>query len=184
MRIVGGALRGRPLTAPAGPATRPTSDRARQAIFNILAHRFGSPREQTRVLDAFAGAGAMGIEALSRGAAQAVFLDRDAAAIAAIVKNLAALGLAGRGRASRRNALEAGAAPFAADLAFLDPPYGGGLAAPALEALAARGWLGPDALCVVEIGRGETLPPPPGFASADEDRVYGAARVVILRRAP
>jgi len=185
MRIVAGRHRGRKLISPKGDAIRPTSDRARQALFDIL----GSPAHATddgplprgaAVLDAFAGSGALGLEALSRGAARASFLDNDGAACRLIEDNIAALGE--RGVVLRRDARRPGPAPFACGLAFLDPPYGSGLAAPALAALAEAGWLAPDALVSVELGRAEDFRPPPGFEAIDE-RVYGAARLVLLRRA-
>ena len=185
MRIVAGRHRGRKLISPVGEAVRPTSDRARQALFDIL----GSPGHATEegplprgvaVLDAFAGTGALGLEALSRGAAQAVFLEASPAACRLIEQNLAALGE--RGIVLRRDARRPGPPPFPCGLAFLDPPYGEGLAEPALVALAEAGWLAPGALVSVEIGRRETLDPPPGFEAVDE-RVYGAARIALLRKA-
>jgi 16S rRNA (guanine966-N2)-methyltransferase len=184
MRIVAGRHRGRKLISPEGEAIRPTADRARQALFNIL----GSPRYATddgplprgaSVLDAFAGVGALGLEALSRGAARAVFLDHEAAACRLIERNLAALGEPGL--VLRRDATRPGPAPFPCALAFLDPPYGSGLAEPALVALAEAGWLAPGALVSVELGRRDALAPPAGFEALDE-RAYGAARLILLRR--
>lgn len=185
MRIVAGRHRGRKLISPRGDAIRPTSDRARQALFNIL----GSPTHATDegplprgavVLDAFAGAGALGLEALSRGAARVAFLDSDGAACRLIEDNLAALGE--HGVVLRRDARRPGSPPFACDLAFLDPPYGSGLAGPALAALAEAGWLAPKALVSVELGRLEGFAPSPGFEPIDE-RIYGAARLILLQRA-
>src|SRR5215813_3342294 len=132
MRIVGGTFKGRAIAAPEGRATRPTSDRARESIFNVLAHADWSPGvEGRRVLDLFAGSGALGFEALSRGAAFALFVDTDAAARGAIRENIETLGLFGETRIHRRDATDLGlkpagvGAPF--DLVFLDPPYGKGL---------------------------------------------------------
>lgn len=185
MRIVAGRHKGRKLVPPEGDAIRPTADRARQALFNIL----GSPAHATddgplprgmAVLDAFAGSGALGLEALSRGAARVVFIDRDPAACRLIERNLATLGE--RGAVLRRDATRPGAAPFACGLAFLDPPYGSALAGPALAALCEDGWLAPDALVSVELGRREGFGPPPGFEPVDE-RAYGAAKLLLLRRA-
>ena len=161
MRIVAGDHRGRVLVAPKGQSTRPTADRTRQALFNVLEHAAWSPGlEGARTLDLFAGSGALGLEALSRGAGFCLFIDSDPAAAGAVGDNLAALRLADRG-AVRRNdatrlaALGAGEAPF--DLAFLDPPYARGLAEPALAALLSGAWLAPEALVVVERGESEPV---------------------------
>ena len=191
MRIVAGLYRGRALTAPPGQATRPTSDRARQAVFNVLEHAAWSPGlHGARVMDLFAGSGALGLEALSRGAAFCLFVETDAAARGAIRDNIDAVAgggeLFGATRIHRRDATDLGprpgadGAPF--DLAFLDPPYGQGLGEAALAELLRGGWLAPDALVVFERGAGETDPPTPGFELADA-RTYGAARVLFLRRA-
>jgi 16S rRNA (guanine966-N2)-methyltransferase len=186
LRIVGGVHRGRRLAAPSGEAVRPTSDRAREALFNILSHgRFaaaGLPFADRPVLDAFAGTGALGLEALSRGAGSAAFIENGREALAALRRNVAALGEGDRAHILAGDATRPPRAAFACAVAFLDPPYKSGLAAPALTALAASGWLAADALAVVEIAAGEELPPPPGFAILDQ-RVYGAARLVFLRRA-
>jgi 16S rRNA (guanine966-N2)-methyltransferase len=183
MRIIGGKHRGRPLSAPQGRAVRPTSDRAREALFDILAHgRFadGPAYEGARVLDVFAGTGAFGLEALSRGAAQATFMEKDRTALAALRANIEVLGEA---RAAAVLPVDARRPPRAGApcaLAFLDPPYGEDLAAPALTALAAAGWLAPGALVVVEVAAKQTLAAPDGLALLDERR-YGAARLVFLR---
>jgi 16S rRNA (guanine966-N2)-methyltransferase len=132
------------------------------------------------VLDAFAGSGALGIEALSRGAAQASFLDESPAALAAIERNLSALAALDRATVRRADCLSPPRAAHACGLVFLDPPYGAGLAAPALAALAEAGWIAEGALCVVELSRDEAFAPPDGFAPLD-DRRYGRARVVMLR---
>ena len=186
MRIVSGDFRGKLLTAPAGQTTRPTSDRARQAIFNILEHAAWSRGvRDLRVIDLFAGSGALGFEALSRGAAFCLFVETDEAARGAIRENVDAMGLFGRTRVHRRDATQLGQRPGADgpafDLAFLDPPYGKGLGETALARLAAGGWLAPNATIVLERGAEE---PPLALAGYDEldVRDYGAARVWFLRR--
>ena len=152
MRIVGGRLRSRPLAAPKTQAIRPTSDRLRESLFNVLAHAYGDPVTGARVLDLFAGTGALGIEALSRGASFALFVDDGAEARALLRENVAALGLGGTTRIFRRDATKLGPAhpiePFS--LVFLDPPYGQGLAERALASALDGGWLAPGALIVVE----------------------------------
>jgi 16S rRNA (guanine966-N2)-methyltransferase len=184
VRIIAGRHRGRLLAAPPGEDVRPTSDRAREALFNILGHgKFaiaGPPFAGARVLDAFAGTGAFGLEALSRGAAEALFIENGRAAVAALRQNIAALGEEKRARIVGGDATSPPRALAPAALAFLDPPYGKGLAAPALTALAAAGWLATGALCIVETAAKERIEPPPGFAALDERR-YGAARLVFLR---
>src|ERR671916_2420595 len=148
MRIVGGRFRGRALKGPASDAIRPTSDRLRETIFNILAHGYGDPVSGARVLDLFAGTGAMGLEALSRGAAFALFVDDSAAARGIIRENVEALGVGGESRLFRRDPTRLGPAapnePFA--LVFCDPPYGKGLAERALASCAEGGWIVPDGL--------------------------------------
>ena len=185
MRIVGGSHRGRRLVAPRGEAVRPTSDRAREALFNILSHGAfaarGLPFAARPVLDAFAGTGAIGLEALSRGASQAAFIESEREALVSLRRNIAALGLESRAQVIAGDATRPPRAVFACAVAFLDPPYHSGLAAPALSTLAAAGWLSEDALAVIEIAADENLPPPVGFTPIDE-RVYGAARLVFLRR--
>jgi 16S rRNA (guanine966-N2)-methyltransferase len=184
IRIVGGSHRGRHLIVPPGEAVRPTSDRAREALFNILSHgRFaasGSPIAGQNVLDAFAGTGAFGLEALSRGAANAAFIENNREALVALRRNVAALGEEDRAHIVTGDATRPTRAPFSYGLTFLDPPYNSGLVGSALSALAAAGWLGPDALVIAEVGAREALSPPAGFTQADE-RVYGAARLVFLR---
>jgi 16S rRNA (guanine966-N2)-methyltransferase len=183
MRIIAGRHRGRTLLAPEGDAVRPTSDRAREALFNILAHgdlaASGPSYADATVLDAFAGTGAFGLEALSRGAAAAIFLEKSRLALTALRRNIATLGEDARSRVIAADATAPPKAPAAAALAFLDPPYNKGLAAPALAALAAAGFLAPDALAVVEIQAAEILPPPAGFTVLDERR-YGVAKLVFL----
>lgn len=184
MRIVGGKHRGRRLAAPTGRDTRPTADRTRQALFNILEHRHfvpggGSPVRGARVVDAFAGTGAMGLEALSRGAAHASFLERDPRALAVLRYNVESCGEAPNATVLQADATRPPAATAPCTIAFLDPPYDSGLAGPCLEALAARGWLAEGALCVVEVGADENFAPPERFEPLDE-RKYGAARIMLL----
>src|SRR5216110_296560 len=184
MRIVGGRLRGRALAAPKTQAIRPTADRLREALFNILAHAYGDPVGGARVLDLFAGTGALGLEALSRGAAFALFVDDAAEARALIRENVAALGLGGVSRVYRRDATNLGAAhpvePFS--LVFLDPPYRAGLAEKALAAARDGGWLKPGALIVVEEAADAAFKAPEGFAES-ERRTYDDTQLVFLRGA-
>ena len=192
MRIVSGAFRGKALVTPRGDATRPTSDRARQAVFNILEHAAWSHgvRDQ-RVIDLFAGSGALGREALSRGAAYCLFVETDEAARGAIRENVEALGgLFGATRVHRRDATDLGIRPAGDgppfELAFLDPPYAKGppfkknLGEQALEKLASGGWLSPGAIVVFERGASEPDASVPGFEPLDA-RDYGAARVCFFR---
>jgi 16S rRNA (guanine966-N2)-methyltransferase len=187
MRIVAGTFRGRSLVAPKGHSTRPTADRTRQALFNVLEHAPWAPGFQSvRVIDLFAGSGALGFEALSRGAAFALFVETDDGARGAIRTNAETLALFGKTRVHRRDATDLGpkpagdGAPF--DIAFLDPPYGKGLGELALAGLAAGGWLAPGALAVLERGADEAAPVTPGFERLDE-RTWGAARVWFLKAA-
>lgn len=184
MRVIAGAWRGKRLAAPPGTATRPTADRARQTVFDVLWHARWAGRgviEGARVLDAFAGSGAMGIEALSRGAAEATFLETDPAALAAIRANLRACRAEARGRVVGADATAPPPAPAPCGLVFLDPPYGKGLVTAALAALDIAGWIDRQVVVVAELGADETLACPAGFTVEDE-RVIGAARVVMLRR--
>ncbi len=186
MRITGGTFRGRALAAPADARVRPTSDKVRQAIFNIVAHHdFGGfALEGARVADLFAGTGALGLEALSRGGAYCLFVEEAADSRALIRRNVEALNLTGVTKIWRRDAtslgpLGAGArGPF--DLVFLDPPYRKGLIAPALASLREGGWLADGALIVVEMGADEIVPSTEGFALADK-RLYGDTSVLFLR---
>ncbi len=181
MRIVGGRFRGRPLRTPSTPAIRPTSDRLREALFDVLAHAYGDPVKGGRVIDLFAGTGALGLEALSRGAAHALFVDDGTEARALIRDNVEALGVAGLCRIFRRDATKLGdvaAAPFG--LAFLDPPYGQGLGDAALCALRDGGWLAANALCVLEEAAATPFAPPAGYALA-ERRDSGGTQLVFLR---
>lgn len=186
MRIVGGTFKGRAIDAPPGRDTRPTSDRTREGVFNILTHAGWSPGfEGRRVLDLFAGSGALGLEAMSRGAAFALFVETDAAARGVIRDNIEKLALFGTTRIHRRDATDLGAKPAGLgepfDLVFLDPPYHKGLGERALAKLAPGGWIAPGALIVFECATDES-PATPGFESVDE-RAYGAAKVLFLRAA-
>jgi len=184
MRVVGGRLRGRNLAAPKGQTIRPTSDRLRESVFNILAHAYGDPVPGARVLDLFAGTGALAIEAISRGAAFALLIDDGAEARALIRQNVDALGLGQVTRVFRRDATRLGMAhpvePFG--LAFLDPPYRQGLAVPALASLRDGRWLTPDALVVVEEAADAELAAPDGYVEL-ERRAYDDTVVVVLRAA-
>ncbi|MGA0606355.1 16S rRNA (guanine(966)-N(2))-methyltransferase RsmD [Phenylobacterium sp. VNQ135] len=185
MRIVSGDFRGKALVTPPGQGTRPTSDRARQALFNILEHAAWSDGlRDRRVIDLFAGSGALGFEALSRGAAFCLFVETDEAARGAIRENVDSMGLFGRTRVHRRDATQLGLRPGADgpafDLAFLDPPYGKGLAEVVLAKLAEGNWLSPGALAVVERGAAEPPLEVPGYENLDV-RTYGAAKVWFLR---
>jgi 16S rRNA (guanine966-N2)-methyltransferase len=180
MRIIAGEHRGRSLVAPGGQATRPTADRTRQALFNVLEHApWGRSLAGARVADLFAGSGALGLEALSRGAGACLFADHDAAARAVIARNLSALRLEARGEIKAWDATRLPPVVGAVfDLVFLDPPYGKGLVPPTLAALCAGGWLAAGALVVVEMGTGEIVES--GFEVLDA-RAWGAARVTFLR---
>ena len=185
MRITSGRFRGKPIHTPEGRATRPTSDRARQAVFNILEHASWAPGlNGARVLDLFAGSGALGLEAVSRGATFCLFVETDEAARGAIRDTVEALGLFGATRIHRRDATDLGDRPTSAgaafSLAFLDPPYGAGLGERALGALVAGRWLEPDALCMLERGTGEPPLSVDAFELLDQ-RAYGVAEVSFLR---
>jgi 16S rRNA (guanine966-N2)-methyltransferase len=185
VRIIAGRHRGRALRAPDGRAVRPTSDRAREALFDILAHGRFADRPvfaDARVLDVFAGTGAFGLEARSRGAAHATFIEKDRGALTILRGNIAALGEEKNAAVLAADALHPPQAAAPVTLAFLDPPYGEDLAAPALAALATARWLAPEALVVVEVAARQKLVPPPGFTLLEERR-YGAARLVFLRAA-
>ena len=180
MRIVGGRLKGRVLHAPASRAIRPTSERLRESIFDILAHRHDAV-EGARVVDLFAGSGALGIEALSRGAEFALFVDNGVEARALLRANVEALALGGVTRIWRADATRLGKAPAGPPftLAFLDPPYDKGLAGPALAALCEGGWLAADALVVVEEAAKAEIAAPPALELVDE-RVYGETRIAFF----
>jgi len=182
MRVVGGRLSGRTLVAPKSQAIRPTADRLREALFNILVHAYGDPVDGARVLDLFAGTGALGIEALSRGAAFTLFVDDGAEARALLRENVTALGLGGTSRIFRRDATKLGPVhplePFT--LAFLDPPYGQGLAEKALTSARGGGWFAPDALIVVEEATKANFIAPEGFAETERRR-YDDTEFIFLR---
>jgi 16S rRNA (guanine966-N2)-methyltransferase len=183
MRIVAGRFGGRTLAAPAGAHTRPTSDRVREALFNILEHGIdGFAMSGVRVLDLFAGTGALGLEALSRGAAFCLFVEEDAAARGLIRRNIEALGLTGITKVFRRNATDLGPAGHRGGfgLAFLDPPYEQDLAPRALASAAAGGWLAAGAVVVVEESRRASVTLPPGFAAL-EQRNWGDTQVLFAR---
>ena len=182
MRVVGGRLRSRPIAGPKGEGLRPTADRLRESLFNILAHGYGNPVESARVLDLFAGTGALGIEALSRGASYVLFVDDGVEARSLLRNNTESLGLGGTSRIFRRDATKLGPAhpiePFA--LCFLDPPYGKGLAEKALASARDGGWLTKDALVVVEEAVSAKFVAPEGFEEL-ERRVYDDTEMVFLR---
>jgi 16S rRNA (guanine966-N2)-methyltransferase len=182
MRVVGGRLRGRTIASPSSREIRPTADRLRESLFNILMHAYGDPIDGARVLDLFAGTGALGIEAISRGAAFALFVDNGAEARALLRQNVEALGLGGVTKVYRRDATNLGPAhpmePFS--LTFMDPPYGKGLAEQSLASLREGGWLAPQALVVVEEMTSAKVAAPPGFEEL-ERRAYDDTEFVILR---
>lgn len=181
MRIVGGRFRGRPLLSPLDDSIRPTADRVRESVFNILGSRLGPVLAGRKVLDLFAGTGAMGLEALSRGAASAVFVDTGAEARGLIRDHVEAFGLGGIAKLLRRDATALGAAgtmgPF--DLVFLDPPYDKGLGEQALASMRDGGWLAADATIVLEDSENAQIELPAGFTLQDR-RVYGAAAVHVI----
>jgi 16S rRNA (guanine966-N2)-methyltransferase len=182
MRIVGGRCRGRTLAGPKSQGIRPTGDRLRESLFNILAHAYDDPVADARVLDLFAGTGALGLEAISRGAAFTLFVDDGAEARALMRANVDALGVGGVTRIFRRDATKLGPAhpvePF--DLAFLDPPYGKGLAEKALAAARDGGWLVKDALVVVEEAADAGFKAPDGYEEIERRR-YDDSELVFLR---
>ena len=182
MRVVGGRLKGRNLASPSTQAIRPTADRLRESVFNILIHAYDDPIRDARVLDLFAGTGALGIEAVSRGAKFALFVDNGAEARALLRNNVEALGLGGVTKVYRRDATNLGLAhpvePFS--LAFLDPPYGKGFAEKALASSRDGGWLVPGALVVVEEAKAAAFATPDGFEEV-ERRAYDDTEFVFLK---
>lgn len=185
MRIVGGTLRGRPITGPQDGTVRPTADRVRESVFNILAH--GVPEltlEGARVIDLFAGTGALGLEALSRGAGFCLFVDSDAQSRALIRTNIEKFGLTGVTRIFRRDATDLGPvgtmAPF--NLAFLDPPYDQGLGERALASMVEGGWLTRGAIVIAEERADNAFTPQASFTELDR-RTYGDTQIVIMRHA-
>jgi 16S rRNA (guanine966-N2)-methyltransferase len=184
MRIVAGRFKGRAITVPSGTSVRPTADRVRQAVFNVLEH--GAPDVElagARVVDLFAGSGALGLEALSRGAESAVFVETAAASRAAIRANIEAFGVGGVTKLLKRDATDLGPATPATSgctLAFLDPPYGKGLAPLALAELGNHGWLADGAVAVIEEDASATIVLPESFEEIDS-RTYGGTRVTFAR---
>lgn len=183
MRIVGGKDKGRRLTAPPGRVARPTADRAREALFNILAHSAHVDLDEAVVVDAFAGSGALGLEALSRGAAHATFLESHPDSLSAIKANVALVKEEARTTVLRTDATKPPPAKQPCTLALVDAPYNLELSAPCLGALARQGWLAPGALAVVEVAAKEAFTPPTGFTVVDE-RSYGAARLIFVTFSP
>ncbi|MBL8667186.1 MAG: 16S rRNA (guanine(966)-N(2))-methyltransferase RsmD [Rhodospirillales bacterium] len=184
IRIIAGKHRGRALKVPAA-GVRPTAERAREALFNILDHGIAWPGFcGATVFDVFAGSGACGLEALSRGAAHAAFIDHDGAALQTIRRNAAAMGEARTVTMLKLDATRLPSPPATANApgvaAFLDPPYESGLATPALHVMAMRHWLAEGAIAVTEVAAREPLILPPEYTLLDE-RVYGAARLVFVR---
>ena len=180
MRIIAGNFRGRRLLAPPGQAIRPTGERAREALFDILEH--GKPPVRgARFLDLFCGTGAVGLEACSRGAAEVVLVEHDRAALEVAEANVARLGAPAGVRLLARDASLLGPAPHPFDLIFLDPPYRSGLAGATLEALSRGGWPAADARVIVELGATEDLDPPAGY-TLERERRYGSAKFLFLRR--
>jgi 16S rRNA (guanine966-N2)-methyltransferase len=190
VRIVGGRHRGRRIEAPEGLAVRPTADRTREAMFNILTQgklpwpearaSAGNPLAGARVLDAFAGTGALGLEAVSRGAGQVIFLENQAVAVTACRENILILGEQKRCEIVNTDVLHPPRAANPCDVILMDPPYGLGLAGPALEALRATGWTAPGTIVVIELLAKEDFTAPAGFAPVDS-RKYGKARLEFLR---
>jgi len=181
MRIIAGEWRGRPLVAPEGRGTRPTSDRAREGLFSMLASRLGS-FEGLRVADLFAGTGSLGLEALSRGARHCTFIDNDPGAAAAIARNLERFGAAASADVRVQGVEHAPPPREPFDLLFLDAPYATGLASMALARVCNPAWVAPGGWVSVEIKAGDEPPPvPAGFALATERR-FGKAHILLLRR--
>ena len=183
MRIVGGRYKGATLSAPKGRATRPTSDRLRESLFNILTHGYDDPVEGARILDLFSGTGALGLEALSRGARFVLFVEEASGARAAIRDNMERLGATGLAKIYRRDATRLGRcapmAPF--NVVFLDPPYGKGLGEKALAAVRDGGWATDGALCVLEEDARAEIDLPDGFDLL-ETRESGDTKLMFLRR--
>lgn len=190
VRVIAGELGGRRLSSPAGRATRPTLERVREALFSMLASRLEAcPAGEAgpwgeEVLDLFAGSGALGIEALSRGAARATFVERDRAALRVLSANLAALGLRERSRVVPGDVfavLDRLRRPGGYSLILADPPYREGLAPRLLERLGAGGWLAPSGICAIEHATGEDLAPEAGNLSNIAQRTYGETRISLYR---
>ena len=182
MRIVGGEFRGRMLATPKSANIRPTSDRTRESLFNILTHQYAENLANARVLDLFSGTGALGIEALSRGAKYCLFVEDSVEGRGLLRENIEALSLQGRSKVFRRDATDVGPVgaiePF--DLVFADPPYNKGLGEKALRAISENGWLNPGAIVVLEEAAAAIISLPAGFETLDT-RPYGEAIIRILR---
>lgn len=177
MRIISGLYRGRPLVAPKGDTTRPTADRTREALFSMLTSRLGS-FDDLRVLDLFAGSGALGLEALSRGAASCTFVEQDGAALDALRSNIAKLGASGAD-VRAQSVMALGPAPAPYDLILLDPPYDSGAGVVALEKLHRLGWIAPGTLASVETMKKESVAPE--GLDVEAERIYGKAKITLLR---
>jgi 16S rRNA (guanine966-N2)-methyltransferase len=179
MRIIAGEWRGRKLVAPPGPSPRPTADRTRETLFSMLASRLGG-FDGLRVADLYAGSGALGLEALSRGAAHAIFAENDRAAVKAIEANVEALGAGSR---TLIRAMSVAALPKSepVDLIFADPPYQPGSGTQAASAVAKAGWLAAGGWMAIETHRGDAVTPPDGW-EIDTERDVGRARLTLLRR--
>jgi 16S rRNA (guanine966-N2)-methyltransferase len=179
MRLIAGRFRGRVLAAPEGMTTRPTADRVRESLFNILAH--GEPALRgAHVADVFAGSGALGLEALSRGAAKVTFFEIDPKPLTVIAANIRKLGCTDQASLLKADALQPPKADRECQFLLLDPPYKSGLAAPALLALAAQSWIAPDARIVVEVAAAEGFQSPLAEFPIADERKYGASRLVFL----
>jgi 16S rRNA (guanine966-N2)-methyltransferase len=184
LRIVAGRHRGRALSVPEGRAVRPTASRAREALFDILSHAKFTERDVfdgARVLDAFAGTGALGLEALSRGAAHASFMERDRDARKLLAANIETLGEVASASVLAADALHPPRAAIACDLIFMDPPYDEDVAAAALSALAKQGWIADGAVISLELPAKRPFTAPDGFVLLDERR-YGKAKILFLAR--
>lgn len=183
MRIIGGKWRGKKLAVPEGNDVRPTSDRARGALFNVLSHgkptKHGFRLADAQVFDVFAGSGALGLEALSRGAAHTTFIDHSRNSLAVVQENITACRADAVSTVQYADATMLGRSAQKSDLVFLDPPYGQALMAPTLTVLAEQGWLAGGAICCAELGKAETVDLPSNFEVLD-DRRYGAARILLL----
>jgi 16S rRNA (guanine966-N2)-methyltransferase len=183
VRVIAGKWRGKKLEIPEGNDIRPTSDRARGALFNVLVHGKPAARgfhlRDATVLDAFAGSGALGLEALSRGAKHAVFIENAATSIAVLRANIDACGALHESDIHQADVTSPPAAGKACSLILMDPPYGKELLSQSMKALSVAGWMVAGAICCAELGKGEAFDPPCGFEILD-DRRYGVARIVIL----
>ena len=178
MRIIAGEWRGRTIAAPPGDATRPTSDRTRETLFNMLASRLGT-FEGLSVVDLFAGSGALGLEALSRGAESCLFVEQDGAAVKAIRNNIEKLGAARQSIVQTGSVFSLGPAKLPHDLILLDPPYGSGAGSVALDRLARLGWIGSGSWIALETGRNEAI----GLTQFETvaERTIGKAKLNLLR---